>query len=188
MRCWVVLFSVSQLLIVVSCLILVKVAVHFADLHDTPGRMKAKGVIRRKVKWSESRKFFYWRLKRRLLEFEVANQLLIRRAQNEKIVDHRKRTIADLQQWFFGLGGSAELWEDDKAMISWFESHKTDLSDYISGLKNALLVMQINQKLSEVIQVAVSDAGSSEDASEFLKAAFQTLSKEDRALLLKALH
>ena len=26
-----------------------QVAVHFADLHDTPGRMRAKGVIRRQV-------------------------------------------------------------------------------------------------------------------------------------------
>ena len=29
-----------------------QVAVHFADLHDTPGRMRAKGVIRRQVRHS----------------------------------------------------------------------------------------------------------------------------------------
>jgi len=163
-----------------------QVAVHFADLHDTPGRMKAKGVIRRKVKWSESRKFFYWRLRRRLFEFDIANSLHVKGT--SKAVDHRKKVIADLQQWYVGMGGTAELWEDDKAMIAWFDSHKSELNEYVNSVKNALLVLHINQKLSDVIQVAVSDNGSSEDASAFLKEAFKTLSREDRALLLKALN
>ena len=70
-----------------------QIAVTFADLHDTPGRMQEKGVvtvtpqlhIRCKsgkiafrtwnvvvvqdvLKWRESRQFFYWRLRRRLSE------------------------------------------------------------------------------------------------------------------------
>ena len=49
-------------------------AVHFADLHDTPGRMEAKGVIRRQVQWKESRAYFYWRLRRRLWEFQCYNK------------------------------------------------------------------------------------------------------------------
>jgi acetyl-CoA carboxylase/biotin carboxylase 1 len=49
-----------------------QVAVHFADLHDTPGRMKAKGVIKKQIAWGASRQFFYWRLRRRLLEFALA--------------------------------------------------------------------------------------------------------------------
>ena len=43
-----------------------QVAEHFADLHDTPGRMLHKGVIRQVVPWAGSRTFFYWRLRRRL--------------------------------------------------------------------------------------------------------------------------
>lgn len=159
---------------------------HFADLHDTPGRMKAKGVIRRKVKWSESRRFFYWRLRRRLLEFDVANQLLVKG--NPKPVDHRKRVIADLNQWFLSVGGTADQWEDDKGMVAWFDTHKSELTEYIASVKNALLVLHINQKLADVVQLAVADNGSSEDASAFLKEAFKTLSKEDRSLLLKALN
>lgn len=52
-----------------------QIAVHFADLHDTPGRMKAKGVIKKQVQWSKSRSYFYWRLKRRLIEFDIANKI-----------------------------------------------------------------------------------------------------------------
>jgi acetyl-CoA carboxylase/biotin carboxylase 1 len=52
-----------------------QVAVHFADLHDTPGRMRAKGVIKKQIMWSQSRAFFYWRLRRRLHEFQMANEV-----------------------------------------------------------------------------------------------------------------
>ena len=40
------------------------IAVHFADLHDTPARMMKKDVINDIVDWKTSRKFFYWRFKR----------------------------------------------------------------------------------------------------------------------------
>lgn len=43
-----------------------QVAEHFADMHDTPGRMCAKGVIRQAVPWTDARTIFYWRLRRRL--------------------------------------------------------------------------------------------------------------------------
>ncbi|CAO1637783.1 unnamed protein product [Sympodiomycopsis kandeliae] len=44
------------------------IAVAYADLHDKTGRMAAMGVIRSAVPWSESRRYFYQRLRRRLLE------------------------------------------------------------------------------------------------------------------------
>jgi acetyl-CoA carboxylase/biotin carboxylase 1 len=49
-----------------------QVAVHFADLHDTAGRMRNKECIREIVEWSRSRKYFYWRLNRRLSEERVS--------------------------------------------------------------------------------------------------------------------
>ena len=45
-----------------------QVAVHFAELHDTPARMMEKGCLREIVPWTEARRYFYWRLRRRLLE------------------------------------------------------------------------------------------------------------------------
>merc|ERR1719178_667275 len=52
-----------------------QVAEHFADLHDTPGRMASTGVIRKVVDWKGARKFFYWRLQRRLKEGELCDQI-----------------------------------------------------------------------------------------------------------------
>ena len=51
------------------------VAVHFADLHDTPVRMKEKGVIQEVIPWREARKRLYWRLKRRLLEARLRSEI-----------------------------------------------------------------------------------------------------------------
>jgi acetyl-CoA carboxylase/biotin carboxylase 1 len=45
-----------------------QIALQFADLHDRAGRMKAKGVVRDQLSWAESRRFFYWRARRRLNE------------------------------------------------------------------------------------------------------------------------
>ena len=52
----------------------VQISHEFADLHDRPGRMKAKGVIRDVVPWERAREYFYWRVRRRLRE--VADQVL----------------------------------------------------------------------------------------------------------------
>jgi acetyl-CoA carboxylase/biotin carboxylase 1 len=48
-----------------------QVAYEFADLHDRPERMLAKGVIRKVVPWKDARRHFYWRLKRRLAEMPL---------------------------------------------------------------------------------------------------------------------
>jgi acetyl-CoA carboxylase/biotin carboxylase 1 len=50
-------------------------AVSFADLHDTPGRMKAKGAIRAVLEWKTARKFFYWRIRRRVAEDRLRKRL-----------------------------------------------------------------------------------------------------------------
>jgi len=52
-----------------------QLALQFADLHDRANRMKAKGTIRDALDWSESRRFFYWRLKRRLQEERAVQSL-----------------------------------------------------------------------------------------------------------------
>ncbi|KAI9905195.1 hypothetical protein PsorP6_014305 [Peronosclerospora sorghi] len=56
--------------------IYVQVATEFGDLHDTPGRMKSVGCIRQIISWANSRKFFYWRLKRQLSEFSLRRQIV----------------------------------------------------------------------------------------------------------------
>ena len=52
-----------------------QISLQFADLHDRAGRMEAKGVIRMPLRWKESRRFFYWRLRRRLNEEGVIRRM-----------------------------------------------------------------------------------------------------------------
>ena len=52
-----------------------QIAVKFADLHDSTIRMLAKGVIKRTVNFSKSRKFFYNRLYRRLMEEKLSSRI-----------------------------------------------------------------------------------------------------------------
>jgi len=53
-----------------------QIAIQFVDLHDRANRMKAKGTIREALEWSQARKYFYWRLRRRLAEEAVVTSLL----------------------------------------------------------------------------------------------------------------
>ncbi|VDK32010.1 unnamed protein product [Taenia asiatica] len=52
-----------------------QVAHHFADLHDTPGRLVARGLVHGSVEWGSSRAFFFARLARRVLEQEAVERL-----------------------------------------------------------------------------------------------------------------
>ncbi|KAI5299578.1 rab guanine nucleotide exchange factor S2, partial [Ascosphaera pollenicola] len=54
-----------------------QIALQFADLHDRAGRMEAKGVIRQALLWKNSRRFFYWRLRRRLNEDVFLKQMAL---------------------------------------------------------------------------------------------------------------
>ncbi|KAM3178213.1 hypothetical protein ACTXT7_003019 [Hymenolepis weldensis] len=60
-----------------------QVAHHFADLHDTPGRLVARGLVHGIVEWRSSRAFFFARLSRRLVEQEAVQRL--RRAHNPTV-------------------------------------------------------------------------------------------------------
>jgi acetyl-CoA carboxylase/biotin carboxylase 1 len=64
------------------------VAVHFADLHDTPERMLEKGCISEIVAWRTSRSFFYWRLRRLILEDIFVKKIIS--AQNSLSVGQAK--------------------------------------------------------------------------------------------------
>ncbi|KAG5461597.1 MAG: acetyl-CoA carboxylase [Olpidium bornovanus] len=52
-----------------------QVALHFADLHDTAGRMHAKGTVSRVLDWRSSREFFCHRVRRRLLEERMYREI-----------------------------------------------------------------------------------------------------------------
>lgn len=91
------------------------VAIRFAELHDTPGRMKAKGVIRDEIRWRTSRSFLFHRLTRRLSEERLRSDIA---KQNEEL--SREAVTLQLREWFTADGG--EDWESDREVRQWLES------------------------------------------------------------------
>ncbi|KAG2485379.1 hypothetical protein HYH03_015868 [Edaphochlamys debaryana] len=71
-----------------------RIARAFADLHDTPVRMAAKGVLAAIVPWPAARAFFATRLRRRLLE-----QQLLRHAATTDPGLSRERAEGLLRSW-----------------------------------------------------------------------------------------
>ena len=143
--------------------------------------MKAKGVIRQQVQWAESRTFFYWRLRRRLLEFSTVNE-----CGAQAIAGERKQAIALLRDWFLTQAGGDEAgWEDDRGMVEWFQEHEAAVKAYTAGVRSAACVQVIGTQLSELVRAAGSNDAL--DSSSVLKQALSRLSEAERAEILNAL-
>ncbi|XP_075760885.1 acetyl-CoA carboxylase 1 isoform X5 [Pelodiscus sinensis] len=100
-----------------------QVAVQFADLHDTPGRMQEKGVITDVLEWKTSRTFFYWRLRRLLLEDLVKKKI---HDANPELTDGQIQAM--LRRWFVEVEGTvkAYLWDNNKDLVEWLEKQLTE--------------------------------------------------------------
>ncbi|XP_066492159.1 acetyl-CoA carboxylase 1 isoform X4 [Tiliqua scincoides] len=100
-----------------------QVAVQFADLHDTPGRMQEKGVITDILDWKTSRTFFYWRIRRLLLEDLVKKKI---HDANPELTDGQIQAM--LRRWFVEVEGTvkAYLWDNNKDLVEWLEKQLTE--------------------------------------------------------------
>lgn len=114
-----------------------QVAVQFADLHDRSGRMKAKGTIRGELEWANSRRYFYWRLRRRLNEEYVLKRMTASVLSSNsnpieaKKADIRARNLHLLESWS-GIVG----WDkDDKAVAEWYEKERKSIGEKVDALK-----------------------------------------------------
>ncbi|RKP13306.1 carboxyl transferase domain-containing protein [Piptocephalis cylindrospora] len=92
------------------------VARHFAQLHDTPGRMKAKGVVRRVVEWSQARRVLGWRLRRLLVEDRLVDA--VRRADPSKSWAQGRTWVREWAEACAGIDPTD--WEmEDEGMARW---------------------------------------------------------------------
>lgn len=99
------------------------VAVHYADLHDTPERMLEKGCINEIIAWRESRNWFYWRLRRVVLESRLVKEILT--AQGNLQYEEAKSM---LNRWFLEERGATEYhvwWEQNKEVVEWLEKQES---------------------------------------------------------------
>jgi len=113
-----------------------QIAVQFCELHDTPGRMNAVGVIEREVEWTDSRSFFFWRLRRKLAEFDLRRKMV-----NASDVGRGKTSLSPLdasslmREWFLESPRmSIEMWKDDKMMLAWMAENNKELEEKVLNL------------------------------------------------------
>lgn len=107
-----------------------QIAHQFADLHDRAGRMVAKGTIRLALQWPQARRFFYWRLRRRLNEDYVIHRMRAaqsaEQASNTQLLDH-------LRSW-----SNVENFDrDDMSVALWYEENRKDIAARTEKLKKA---------------------------------------------------
>lgn len=122
--------------------VFLQVATRFADLHDTPGRMLSKGVIREIVPLKSSRRFFYWRLKRKLEERKAIEQILR--------VDPEipwKRAVVMLRQWFAEDtdNGDNGWTKGNESVVSWFSSEKDAISRRLATLDEQVVTRRVKK-------------------------------------------
>jgi len=140
-----------------------QISLQYADLHDRAGRMKAKGVIREVLEWREARRFFYWRVRRRLNE-----EYLLRRIKNVTSGIHskgsasasdtsadsaRSRHLGMLQAW----SGIPNFATNDKEVAEWYEKNRKTVHSKVDALKNEAIAAEMRDLVR---------AGSSDDATE----------------------
>jgi len=94
-----------------------QIAVQFAELHDTPVRMKEKGGVKAIVPWTTSRRFIYWRLSRKMREIKMSQEILSINPSTEAM-----HIEASLKRWFVeDHPAQPHLWEDDRTVAEWLE-------------------------------------------------------------------
>lgn len=144
-----------------------QVSVQFADLHDRSGRMLAKGVIRKEIKWVDARRIFFWRLRRRLNE-EYVLKLIGEQTKSAT----RLEKVARLKSWM-----AAVDYENDTEVCNWIEQHHTKLQNNISELKYEAARSNIKKLLSD----------NPANAKSLMKEFFEALPQEEKSNFLNSL-
>ncbi|KAF2139143.1 uncharacterized protein K452DRAFT_232893 [Aplosporella prunicola CBS 121167] len=112
-----------------------QISLQFADLHDRAGRMAAKGTIRQPLRWTNARRFLYWRLRRRLNEEYIVKRMALATAGGIAVKDTAARAaaLADLRAW---SGFEEEAFEsDDMSVATWYEENRKEVAAKVDELR-----------------------------------------------------
>ena len=113
-----------------------QIALQYADMHDRAGRMKAKDTIRQPLQWSQARRFFYWRLRRRLNEEYVLKR--ISGAQSKELYS-RPNSLKTLEAW----SGLPKFDSDDMSVAMWYEENRKTISDKVEAMKTDAIAYDV---------------------------------------------
>ena len=135
-----------------------QVAIQFCELHDTPGRMEAVGVIENAVDWKDARSYFFWRLRRKLAEFDLRKKIIEADKVGKKTNTMSPLDASNFIKKLFNetSGLQPEMWNDDKKMLNWMaENHKL-LEEKVVEFRNSKVAQEVfelmilNGNLSQV--------------------------------------
>jgi acetyl-CoA carboxylase/biotin carboxylase 1 len=163
-----------------------QVSVQFCDLHDTPGRMKSVGVIEHQVEWENARTFFFWRLRRKLAEFDLRKKMQ-ESAEVGRGLKAMTPTEASsmMRDWFLQTPGmTPAMWNDDKAVLAWMAQNNNDLENKVGQLTLDCVSEEVYRVVSAGGTTAkIGTAG----VLEGLGRAYKNMGSEDKAQFKKML-
>jgi len=113
-----------------------QIALQYSDLHDRAGRMRAKGVIRQPLQWAQARRFFYWRLRRRLNEEYVLKRMAS--AQSSEL-QNRSQNLKLAEAW----SGIPKFASDDMSVALWYEENRKIISEKIEAMKSEAIAYDV---------------------------------------------
>ncbi|CAG7937329.1 unnamed protein product [Penicillium olsonii] len=137
-----------------------QIALQFADLHDRAGRMQAKNTIRQPLQWANSRRFFYWRLRRRLSEELIVKRMVAASASpaprgaagaipatgtHASTESPRVAHLRTLHAWTGLL--DEELEHDDQKVAAWYEDNKKLVQTKVDSLRTEGVASEVAQLL-----------------------------------------
>ena len=91
--------------------------------------MKAKDTIRMPLQWTNARRFFYWRLRRRLNEEYVLKRMA---AAQSKDLYSRSAALKTLEAW---SGPLPNFGTDDTSVALWYEDQRKQIHERTEALK-----------------------------------------------------
>eukprot|EP01084_Bolivina_argentea_P110297 196984_1 len=110
----------------------------YANLHDTPQRMKDVGVIKQVVEWKKSRHFFYWRLRTKLIRIKSIKQ--IRTDLDDCEYEEAKATFDEFVK--------QKDDDDDKSFVEAFETQRMQFDQFRKGLQ----IQTMKRKLKQIVK------------------------------------
>ncbi len=178
-----------------------QVATQFADLHDTPGRMRAKNCLDGVIRWENARELFYWKLQKRIKECKWVKRIT-------SVIDEVSPRVSNLAP----LSNNSESWREARRLLNgfittaagksppadlltndqtWFQvatQNEAAIESAISSFKNERMISRMREIISGSNQVSQGSSmyeGSQDDTVGAIASIIAALTAEQKAALKK---
>jgi acetyl-CoA carboxylase/biotin carboxylase 1 len=133
------------------------IARQFADLHDTPGRMKATGCVVDVIPWKESRRVFYGKLVRKMKEVELGHVLVQRGAAGTLL-----EALLLVKTWFLEFHTNGKSSGTDETSSLWLVDEKvhaflTEQAEWIQQKIRTAQLQGLKETLTRQVQLLKRD-------------------------------